>query len=73
MTVIKGEQTGEVIKEGGKKIIKQYDYFCLRHRNPVKMHQAITMEPQGLTILSKMCPRCNQIVKEGEYLEGGVS
>ncbi len=63
--IIRGGQMGEVVVGDNK--IPQFEMFCTRHRNPVKMVQVIVEEPDGLIIYSKLCQRCGQIVTEGQY------
>lgn len=71
-TYIRGGEVGAIAKDG-KELFKQYDYLCGRHKFPVKMipvHvEEIIKDDKILITLSKMCPRCRQIILEGEYLK----
>lgn len=69
--VFRGGEVGSIVKDD-KELFKQFDYFCTRHKHPIKMKPVVVEEVIKNDIhitLSKMCPRCYQVILEGEYVK----
>ena len=78
----RGGQVGAIAWKGEEKV-KLYDWFCLLHYDnfkkevvPVKMKQDIvTQDLKECTRYEyfKSCPKCQQTLKEGEYVRDNIS
>ena len=76
-TLARGGQVGSIAWKGEEKV-KLFDWFCMLHYdnfekkpNPIKMTQNIVtqdLEEGTRYEYFKSCPKCRQIVKEGEYV-----
>lgn len=75
----KGPQIGSVVRDG-KTVCDNYEWYCMRHNNPVKMLKSISesIEKVGerphtmkkkLIISGAHCNRCGQWVEEGRWYE----
>jgi len=81
-TLARGGQVGAIVWKGEEKV-KLFDWFCMLHYdnfekkiNPIKMKQNIIEQDlkEGTKYeYFKSCPKCQQTLKEGEYVRDNIS